>query len=720
MAELLQQIYRDSDWKTDPTKQGERAAYYRSLAAKGLSPADDFMVRQQMAVELLAAGDAAGAVETYEGLRSEAAARQQPLSPEAAHHLSELLAIAYLRLGEQENCNHMHGQRACLFPIRGSGVHQLPRGAEGAVRELTRLLAQNPADLKSQWLLNVAYMQLGRYPSAVPKRWLLPETLFASERLGGESFPEFPESATAAGLDVTGHAGGAIMEDFDGDGWLDIMVTSSHPAEQMHLFHNNGDGTFADATAKAGLTGETGGLNLVLTDYNNDGHPDVLVLRGGWWGKQGAYPMSLLRNNGDGTFTDVTVRAGLLSAHPTQTAAWADFDGDGWLDLFVGHESSSEPGGDPAPSQLFHNNQDGTFTEMAGPSALAQLGFVKGVAWGDFNNDGRPDLYVSVRGGRNHLFRNDGPLPADLGHPLAGWRFTDVTAQAGVDRQRNSFATWFFDFDNDGWPDIYVGGYSTGSMADVGAFEAGKPFQAETPRLYRNNHDGTFSDVTAAVHLDRAILPMGANFGDLNDDGFLDIYLGTGESSYEAILPNRMFLNQAGSRFLDVTTAGGFGHLQKGHGVAFGDLRNTGHEDVFEEMGGALPGDAYQSALYRNPGNGNHSLTLQLQGVSTNRAAFGARIDVGVRGERGIRHIYRTVGYGSSFGGNPLRQHIGLGQAVEAESVTVSWPVSHRSQQLGRLAAGATYQVREDGTRAVLVKAYAPQAMTPVTASAGN
>jgi hypothetical protein len=109
----------------------------------------------------------------------------------------------------------------------------------------------------------------------------------------------------------------------------------------MHLFHNNGDGTFSDRTAQAGLTGETGGLNLIATDYDNDGHIDLLVLRGGWWGKFGEYPMSLLHNRGDGTFEDVTVKAGLLSMHPTQTAAWADYDGDGWLDLFVGHESGS-------------------------------------------------------------------------------------------------------------------------------------------------------------------------------------------------------------------------------------------------------------------------------------------------------------------------------------------------------------------------------------------
>jgi len=545
-------------------------------------------------------------------------------------------------------------------------------------------------------------MQLGRYPQDVPPRWLVPAALFASEA----PLPEFPEVAASEGLDITSHAGGVLVEDFDGDGLLDVMLTSSGPLDQMHLFHNNGDGTFRDVTRRAGLIGETGGLNLVLTDYNNDGHPDILVLRGGWWGKQGCYPMSLLRNNGDGTFDDVTEQAGLLSAHPTNTAAWADFDNDGWLDLFVGHESKPD---DPHPSQLFHNNHDGTFTEIAAPSGLADLGFVKGVAWGDYNNDGRPDLYVSVMYGHNHLFRNDGPRdPHDI---TKGWRFTDVTEAAGVGKQSNSFATWFFDYDNDGWPDLFVAGYSLDSSSDVGAFELASPSEkspvhAEMPKLYRNMHDGTFKDITAAVHLDRVILTMGANFGDLNNDGWLDLYLGTGDSTYQALLPNRMFLNTAGQRFDDVTTAGDFGHLQKGHGIAFADLHRTGFEDVFEEMGGAQPGDLYQSTLYRNPGNGNHWITLRLAGARSNRAAFGARIDVTILENHKPRHIFRTVGFGSSFGGNPLEQHIGIGTATSVQQIVITWPTTGIVDRVRAVTADRRYTLREGDGLLKLVRTH--------------
>ena len=688
MGERLAAIFESNDWKGDPNKPARRAIYYQGLLdSLKLTPTESLQVLLQLGTEQLEAGENQKAVDAVEAMRKVIKARGLVVPVDFDRKMRNLAAISWLRLGEQENCAEMHGKRSCIFPIRGSGVHKLPRGAEGAVRELTGLLELNSEDWESQWLLNVAYMQLGRYPAGVPKRWLAPESLFRSDI----SINEFEDVAMQAGLDHIGHSGGVVMEDLDGDGLLDIVVTSSGPLDQMRFFHNNGDGTFTDRTEAAGLMGEVGGLNIISTDYDNDGHVDLLVLRGGWWGSYGQYPMSLLRNRGDGTFEDVTVKAGLMSAAPTQTAAWADYDGDGWLDLFVGHESEIGPDGKVLySSQMFHNNHDGTFTEVGAAMGLASLGFVKGVAWGDFNNDGRPDLYVSVKGGRNHLFRNDGPGVAG-----APWRFTDVTKEAGVEQQKNSFATWFFDFDNDGWPDIFSAGYSTESMMDVGAFELGKPQHAETPRLYRNNHDGTFTDVSKELRLDRAIMTMGAGFGDLDNDGWLDVYLGTGSSEFQALLPNRMFRNDRGQGFQDVTTSGGFGHLQKGHGVAFGDLGNNGHEDVFEEMGGAFPGDTFTSVLYRNPGNGNHWVTLELQGVKANRAAIGARLEITIVERGKERKIFRTVGFGSSFGGHPLRQHVGLGQAQGVKSVVIRWPGSGTVQTIHDLGIDRMYQVTE-------------------------
>ncbi len=678
MEARLRSIFAATDWKADPNKPGQRAHYLHEVLQTGkLSVDQQKLVLPELANEALRAGDPRGALEALRLLEPLAAGNEQDLH--------ELRALAYLRLGEQENCQAMHGQRMCIFPMQGKGAHTLPEGAEGAVRELTWLLQHHSEDALSRWLLNVAYMQLGRYPSQVPPKFLLPPKLYESEMQIGE----FVDHATVAGVDVTGNAGGAIVEDFDGDGLLDIMTSSSAPLDPMHLFHNNGDGTFRDISVQSGLTSELGGLNLVLGDFDNDGHPDVLVLRGGWWGKYGNYPLSLLRNRGDGTFEDVTEKAGLLHAGPTQTAAWADYDNDGWPDLFVGYESTPE---NPQPSMLYHNNRDGTFTEV-GRGMVKE--YVKGVAWGDFNNDGRPDLYISVREGTNRLLRNDGP--EDPAHPdPAHWRFTDVAAKAGVAPKGNTFATWFFDYDNDGWPDLYVSGYTIGSEQDVGRFESGLPFDAALPHLYHNRGDGTFTDVTHAMHLDRAILPMGANFGDLDNDGWLDVYLGTGEPSYQALLPNRMFRNDRAVRFQDVTTSGGFGQLQKGHAIAFADIENRGQEDVFEEMGGAFPGDGYASVLYRNPGHAGHSITIRLVGTKSNRAAYGARIEVKFDENGHARKVFRTVGAVSSFGGNPMEQHIGVGGATRIEEIRVRWPAAYGDEQVLRdLAVDQSLVLRE-------------------------
>lgn len=530
---------------------------------------------------------------------------------------------------------------------------------------------------------------MGDPPSDAQPEWAIPESTLRSEADVGK----FHDVAAASGLDITGHAGGSVAEDFDGDGYFDLMVSSSGPLDQLRYFHNNSDGTFTDQTHAAGLDGEVGGLNVIHADYNNDGWPDVLVLRGGWWGQNGNYPASLLRNNGPNakgqiTFTDVTEEAGLLSPHPTQTAAWADYDNDGWLDLLLAHESNAD---DRFPTQLFHNNGDGTFTSIADKAGVADLGYVKGVAWGDFNGDGRPDFYVSRRDAPNVLFRNDG---ADKDR---GWKFTDVTKSAGVAEPLQSFATWFFDYDNDGKLDLFVGGYQTQTLDDIPAVHLGLPNRAETPRLYRNQGDGTFAEVAKKTGLDRVILPMGVGFGDLDNDGWLDCYFGTGTSDLRALLPNRMFRNDRGQRFLDVTVSGGFGQLQKGHAISFADFNRDGQQDIFESLGGAFPGDTYVSALLANPGHDGQWVALKLEGVKSNRSAIGARVRVDFQEPSGLRSVYRTVNSGTSFGDSPLELHVGLGHAKAIQQIEVRWPSGLR-QVLTGLALGQTYHLREGGT----------------------
>jgi len=597
------------------------------------------------------------------------------------------LGLCYMRLGEQENCVAHHGIDSCLAPIKGSGLHTVTRGSRSAIAEFAAVLGDHPDDLGARWLMNIASMTLGEYPDKVPPKWLIPPKTFAAEYDVGR----FYDVAPKAGLAIQGHAGGAIMEDFDQDGFLDVMLSSMGVEDQLHLFHNNGDGTFTDRTEAAGLMGETGGLNIIHADYDNDGHPDVFVLRGGWMQKGGRYPNSLLRNNGDGTFEDTTEKAGVLSFHPTQTGAWGDYDNDGRVDLFIGNESM---GGDPHPSELYHNNGDGTFTDRSVELGNTDFGYVKGVAWGDFNNDGRQDLYVSILGGDNLLFRNDGrrARPGPRGEE---WQFTNVAAAAGVTGPRDSFSTWFWDYDNDGWEDLYVAGYRVTDVRDLAAAHLGLATRTEMPRLYRNNHDGTFTDVTHAVRLDRVVLPMGSNFGDLDNDGWPDVYFGDGEPSLGALIPNRLFRNAEGKSFQDVTFSADVGNLQKGHGVALGDIDNDGDQDILEEMGGWFESDMAPTVLFMNPGHGNHFVTLRLEGRRSNRSAIGARLKVRVTTLAGPRDIYSTGGTGGSFGGNSLQQEMGLGRATSIDSIEVRWPATGATQVFRDAALDRVYRIVE-------------------------
>lgn len=216
-------------------------------------------------------------------------------------------------------------------------------------------------------------------------------------------------------------------------------------------------------------------------------------------------------------------------------------------------------------------------------------------------------------------------------------------------------------------------------------------------KLYRNVGNGSFRDVTKEVGLDRVFLPMGANFGDVDNDGFLDFYLGTGSPSYAALVPNVLFKNQRGKYFVDVTSSSGTGHLQKGHGIAFGDINNDGDEEIFLEVGGGVPGDKSYNVLFKNPGHhGNNWITVRLVGVQTNRAAIGARIKIVLTSDdQRPRYIYRTVSSGGSFGASPLQQHIGLGKAKWIETLEIWWPASNTRQTFHWINANRAIEVRE-------------------------
>jgi len=290
--------------------------------------------------------------------------------------------------------------------------------------------------------------------------------------------------------------------------------------------------------------------------------------------------------------------------------------------------------------------------------------------------------------------------------------FEDVTERAGVAEPKVSFTTWFFDYDNDGWLDLFVTGYLA-TLPNIVREALGQKDAAtgERPRLYHNNGDGTFTDVSRQVGLDRLLLTMGANYGDLDNDGWLDFYLGTGAPPLTTLVPNRMFRNDHGKRFQDVTTSGGFGNLQKGHAVAFGDIDQSGNQDVVEVMGGVYPSDRFWTSLYKNPGHGNHWVKLQLVGKTSNRFGVGARVRLVLpTASGGHREVHALVGSGGSFGASSLRPHLGLGEATTIDLLEVRWP-GGKPQQFRGLLADRTYELREGELEARL-------APTPKRASA--
>ena len=695
MAKRLEEIARKTSAWDNPRMNAEMMRYFHQRIARAKDLRSEALSRMTLAYSLLLDGKAQQAVQEFQRVERLVARREVP--SEFSQQRRDQLAIAYLRLGEQENCIARHNPDSCYLPMREGGVYSIERGPREAVKFLVETLDERPGDLSSRWLLNIAHMTLGEYPEKVPPKWLIPPQTFESDY----DIKRFEDVAPSLGLDAVGLAGGSIVEDFDGDGYLDIMVSSWPLSDQILFFRNQGDGTFVDRTREVGLLGEVGGWNIIHADYNNDGYPDVFILRGAWLHERGLHPNSLLLNHRDGTFEDVTEKAGLLGFHPSHTAAWGDFDNDGWVDLFVVNESDNR---EVHPCQLFRNNGDGTFSEQAASAGVSVVGFVKGVAWGDYDNDGRLDLYISRWQQPNLLYRNEGRNPT-----TGKWTFRDVSEQAGVTEPLDSFATWFWDYNNDGWLDLFVAGFHLnepawegnpaggGNLEDVVAVYLDLPGakQAGSLRLFRNNQDGTFGNVTREVGLDGLRLIMGCNFGDLDNDGFLDLYAGTGEPDLRTLIPNRMFRNAGGKYFQDVTTSGGFGHLQKGHGVSFADIDNDGDQDVYTVMGGHYSGDVYQNVLFENPGHGNHWITLKLEGVQSNRLALGARIKVAVKTKTGSREIHRVVSSGGSFGSSSLQQEIGLGQATSILAIEVIWPASGQVQILKNVAMDRVVQIRE-------------------------
>ncbi len=565
--------------------------------------------------------------------------------------------VTSLRLGENSNCINCRGETSCILPISGKAIHQFPEGSRNAIKHFKEYLAKFPDDLQVKWLLNVAYMTLGEHPHGVDQQFLISIDEWSQSE---DDIGRFRDIGAEIGMDHLNQAGGGIMDDFDNDGLLDIVVTSMDPTERMRLYRNSGDGRFAMSNESAGLAGPLGGLYCVQTDFNNDGFLDVFIPRGAWLLRP-VCP-TLLRNEGDGTWTDVTSDARLIDAVNSNSASWGDYDQDGNADLFVCCESQ--------PNRLYRSRGDGTFEDVAAAAGLlnGKNLYCKGAAWLDYDNDNAPDLFLNNLLGTAQLFRNNGHGD-----------FTDVTQPLGIDGPQSGFACWAWDYDNNGWLDVFATSYER-SVSKTVAGMLQKSDGPATCRLWKNTK-GQFTDCAAEAGLGAVYETMGCNFGDLDNDGWLDFYLGTGDPEIATLIPNRMFRSDKGKRFVEITGSAGTGHLQKGHSVSFGDWDRNGDQDLFVQMGGAVNGDKYHNILFQNPGHDAHQVTVRLVGRAENRAALGARLKVLVDGPE-PRQICRMISSGSSFGANTLEESVGLGSATGIRSLEVHWPATNTTQVL--------------------------------------
>ena len=691
MAHVLDSLAASADPDINYFLSGKRAANMMANMPKMDNPADIIRWETKYCFELLNAGNADLCIQTLGQMIDKfPGGRAQALKEPEFKRVFDLLAVAHLRRGEDDNCVANHNNASCIVPLKPEAYHKATDGSTMAINVFKEILSQYPKDYQSKWLLNIAYMTLGKYPAEVPKEHYIDISAMDNEN---QLLNPFANVATDLGVDVNGLSGGAIIEDFNNDGFQDIFCSSYGLFDQCKLFLSDGKGGFDDKTSSAMLTGLKGGLNTKQADFNNDGFVDILILRGAWLDKGGEWPNSLLKNNGDGTFSDITFASGMVSFRPTETATWGDVNGDGLLDVFIANENNAE---NMYPCELFINNGNETFTDKSKDWKVdGNFGYAKAALFCDMNKDGNLDLYISSIRGKNHLFMHRGfkPNTKDV-------VFEDIAEKVGIEKPFMSFPAMIFDYDNDGWDDILVTSFPLDHLSnvggEVGAEMLGINTGLEKAKLYKNLGNEQFKDVTKEMGLDKMIFAMGFNFGDFNNDGYLDVYAGTGAFEFNSLVPNRAFLNQQGKYFAEVTSQSGLGHLQKGHGISFGDLDNDGDQDIYSNLGGAVEGDNAHNALFVNSNHSNNWITLKLEGKTTSRDGQNSRVIITTDGPQGVKQFHLTTGTGGSFGANSLQLEAGLGKQTTVTSVEVWWGGNPSKKQIfSQLQLNSVYQLKE-------------------------
>jgi hypothetical protein len=500
---------------------------------------------------------------------------------------------------------------------------------------------------------------------------------------------------------------GCAFLDYDNDGWMDLYLVNSGPCDfwkpaksiRNALYRNNRDGTFTDVTEKAGVPGGTFGMGVAVGDYDNDGWPDIFVT---------AYGRCILyKNNRNGTFTDVTDKAGLAIPGWTTSAVWFDFDNDGRLDLFacsfVDYSGKGKLAcGDNQIGQryyciprvfhgtasfLYHNNGDGTFTEVSKGTDIAKsIGKGLGVVATDINNDGRMDLFVANDTVQNFLFVNRGPDESGK------TRWEEMALQAGVafsenGQPRSGMGVDANDFGNTGWQDLFV--------ANV---------DQEMFSLYQNNKDETFSDVAyqhGVSQATRLLSGWGLKYFDYDNDGAVDLLLANGHPDdmigrYSKQVrykePLLLFHQGVDRKLKNVSADAGpvFQQFFPARGLAVGDYDNDGALDVVLMNNGGPP-----VLLKNNAAKGNHWLGLKLEGVTCNRDAIGARIMWKTGGK--TRYRFKNNG-GSYLSSHDPREVLGLGTALKVDELEVHWPPpSKQVSKFSNLPIDRYIRIAENG-----------------------
>ncbi|MDH3638746.1 MAG: FG-GAP-like repeat-containing protein [Gammaproteobacteria bacterium] len=608
------------------------------------------------------------------------------------------LAISYMRYGEAQNSlftvapgrvpldsrdltlgDPRLRQAQTTLPI--THFQQSSEAARRAITLLEELLEDQGDDRLLLWLLSYNYMTIGEYPEGVPERYRIQSSFIdgfygdSRERLAAEhSDLVFVDRGHELGVDTFDAGKGAVVEDFDNDGDLDIMTGGNF--DPIRYYTNESSRTFVDRTIEAGLAGIGQVHIMTAADYDNDGWIDVFVGR--------PFPhYLLLHNRGDGSFEEVTKASGLLDGWLdnevsfTWASAWGDIDNDGDLDLFIARWGMKIPFLDGPMAQPYRQshlfiNHGGHFKERTfelGVGEYVRDRGIVGAAFGDYDNDGFVDLFLSGLATRTSM----------LLHNEAGQGFV------AAERHESGFMAAFVDLDHDGQLEIFQGGFTDGRTSAEGAvFAETASNVGGYSAILRRSQAGPFVRDTAYFGGGSLAIPtMGTSYGDLDNDGCLDFYLGTGNPEGWTVVPNLMFRGQReGSRCklsaTDITALNGFGTIQKGHGIVFFDFDNDGDQDIFSSLGGMWQGDRWPNQFFVNESPiDNNWVKIRLRGRQTNRFGLGARITVNAVSADGDA-IVRTyvMDHKTGFGSAPYLAHIGLLDAVSIRNTEVFWPVS--------------------------------------------